>query len=114
MNEQSFSFCYCLKFHGLLKITYFILSTGKRAAVLVAKGAVDIILRVIVNTSKEASVCEEILLLSHVILTKVGPKGMFLPIQNDTFNMCLYVEISYKDINAYLVYVGEILIIMSS
>lgn len=51
-----------------------LLSTGKRAAVLVAKGAVDIILRVIVNTSKEASVCEEILLLSHVILTKVGPK----------------------------------------
>lgn len=36
----------------------------------------DIILRVIVSASKEASVCEEILLLSHVILTKVGPKGM--------------------------------------
>ncbi|KAK2562822.1 Cytosolic carboxypeptidase 1 [Acropora cervicornis] len=53
-----------------------LLSTGKRAAVLVAKGAVDIILRVIVNTSKEASVCEEILLLSHVILTKVGPKAI--------------------------------------
>ena len=35
----------------------------------------DIILRVIVNASKEASVCEEILLLSHIILTKVGPKG---------------------------------------
>ncbi|XP_068741274.1 cytosolic carboxypeptidase 1-like [Montipora capricornis] len=51
-----------------------LLTTGKRAAVLVAKGTVDIILRVIVNTSKEASVCEEILLLSHVILTKVGPK----------------------------------------
>ena len=109
MNEQSFSFSHCLKFHVLLKITSFILLTGKRAAVLVAKGAVDIILRVIVNTSKEASVCEEILLLSHVILTKVGPKGMFLPIQNDTFNMC-YVEISYTDINAYLVYVGEILL----
>lgn len=35
----------------------------------------DIILRVIVNASKETSVCEEVLLLSHVILTKVGPKG---------------------------------------
>ena len=102
MNERSFSFSYCLKFHVLPKITHFILLTGKRAAVLVAKGAVDIILRVIVNTSKEASVCEEILLLSHVILTKVGPKGMFLPIQNDTLNMC-YVEISYTDIIAYLV-----------
>ena len=35
----------------------------------------DIILRVIVTASKDASVCEEVLLLSHVILTKVGPKG---------------------------------------
>ena len=34
----------------------------------------DIILRVIVSASKD-SVCEEVLLLSHVILTKVGPKG---------------------------------------
>lgn len=50
--------------------------TGKRASILAAKGTVDIILRVIVNTSKETSVCEEILLLSHVILTKVGPKGI--------------------------------------
>lgn len=49
--------------------------TGKRASVLAAKGTVDIILRVIVNASKEASVCEEILLLSYIILTKVGPKG---------------------------------------
>lgn len=51
-----------------------LLTTGKRASVLAAKGTVDIILRVIVSASKEASVCEEILLLSHVILTKVGPK----------------------------------------
>ena len=35
----------------------------------------DIILRVIVSASKETSGCEEVLLLSHVILTKVGPKG---------------------------------------
>ena len=48
----------------------------------------DIILRVIVNTSKEASVCEEILLLSHVILTKVGPKGMMLDIQKCSFHNC--------------------------
>lgn len=52
-----------------------LLTTGKRASVLAAKGTVDIILRVVVNTSKDTSVCaEEILLLSHVILTKVGPK----------------------------------------
>lgn len=51
-----------------------LLTTGKRASVLAAKGTVDIILRVIVSASKEASVCEEALLLCHVILTKVGPK----------------------------------------
>lgn len=52
-----------------------LLTTGKRASVLAAKGTVDIILRVVVNASKDTSVCaEEILLLSHVILTKVGPK----------------------------------------
>lgn len=85
-----------LYFHFILKITHFILLTGKRAAVLVAKGTVDIILRVIVNTSKEASVCEEILLLSHVILTKVGPKGMFLPIQNDTVNLtCVILKLNF-------------------
>lgn len=51
-----------------------LLTTGRRASILAGKGTVDIILRVIVNSSKEASVCEEILLMSHVILTKVGPK----------------------------------------
>lgn len=51
-----------------------LLTTGKRASVLAGKGTVDIILRVIVSASKETSVCEEVLLLSHVILTKVGPK----------------------------------------
>ena len=51
------------------------LQTGKRASVLAGKGTVDIILKVIVSASKDASVCEEVLLLSHVILTKVGPKG---------------------------------------
>lgn len=50
-----------------------LLTTGKRASVLASKGTVDIILRVIVSASKD-SVCEEVLLLSHVILTKVGPK----------------------------------------
>ena len=35
----------------------------------------DIILRVIVSASKEPTVCEEVLLLCHIILTKVGPKG---------------------------------------
>lgn len=30
------------------------------------------------SASKEASVCEEALLLCHVILTKVGPKGEML------------------------------------
>ena len=55
--------------------TFCCLKTGKRASVLAAKGTVDIILRVIVSASKEASVCEEALLLCHVILTKVGPKG---------------------------------------
>ena len=56
----------------------FILILGKRASVLAAKGTVDILLRVIVSGSKEGSTCEDILLLSHVILTKVGPKGMWL------------------------------------
>ena len=62
------------------ELSFCCLKTGKRASVLAAKGTVDIILRVIVSASKEASVCEEALLLCHVILTKVGPKGEMLDI----------------------------------
>ena len=62
-----------------INLTQVLIPLGKRASVLAAKGTVDIILRVVVNTSKDTSVCaEEILLLSHVILTKVGPKGKIL------------------------------------
>ena len=62
-----------------VNLTQVLIPLGKRASVLAAKGTVDIILRVVVNTSKDTSVCaEEILLLSHVILTKVGPKGNIL------------------------------------
>ena len=62
-----------------MNLTQVLIPLGKRASVLAAKGTVDIILRVVVNTSKDTSVCtEEILLLSHVILTKVGPKGKIL------------------------------------
>ena len=62
-----------------VNLTQVLIPLGKRASVLAAKGTVDIILRVVVNTSKDTSVCaEEILLLSHVILTKVGPKGKIL------------------------------------
>ena len=53
------------------------LTAGKRASVLAAKGTVDILLRGLVSGSKEGASCEEVLLLSHVILTKVGPKGEF-------------------------------------
>ena len=65
-----------LRFFHYAKSCGVYLLTDKRASVLAAKGTVDIILRVIVSASKETSVCEEILLLSHVILTKVGPKGV--------------------------------------
>ena len=62
-----------------INLTQVLIPLGKRASVLAAKGTVDIILRVVVNTSKDTSVCaEEILLFSHVILTKVGPKGKIL------------------------------------
>ncbi|XP_031558115.1 cytosolic carboxypeptidase 1-like [Actinia tenebrosa] len=51
-----------------------LLTTGKRASVLAAKGAVDIVLKIIVNASHENPLNEEVILLGHVLLTKVGPK----------------------------------------
>ena len=48
---------------------------GKRASVLTAKGAVDIVLKVIINASNECPPNEEVILLGHVLLTKLGPKG---------------------------------------
>lgn len=54
------------------------MSAGKRASVLAAKGAVDIVLKKIVNASHENPPNEEVILLGHVLLTKIGPKGKLL------------------------------------
>ena len=76
-----------------VNLTQVFIPLGKRASVLAAKGTVDIILRVVVNTSKDTSVCaEEILLLSHVILTKVGPKGKILYMPFKSIKEGLYVS----------------------
>ncbi|KXJ16139.1 cytosolic carboxypeptidase 1 [Exaiptasia diaphana] len=51
-----------------------LLTSGKRASVLAAKGTVDIVLKIIINASHESPPNEEVILLGHVLLTKVGPK----------------------------------------
>ncbi|EDO34305.1 predicted protein [Nematostella vectensis] len=51
-----------------------LLTSGKRASALASKGAVDILLKVIISASKETPICEEVILLCHTILTKIGAK----------------------------------------
>uniref|UniRef100_A0A8C6Q8M8 ATP/GTP binding protein 1 n=1 Tax=Nannospalax galili TaxID=1026970 RepID=A0A8C6Q8M8_NANGA len=47
---------------------------GRRASFLVAKGGSQILLQLLTNASKESSPCEELMVQTHSILAKIGPK----------------------------------------
>lgn len=47
---------------------------GRRASVLVTKGGTQILLQLLLNASKESPPNEELMVLLHTLLAKIGPK----------------------------------------
>lgn len=52
-----------------------ILGGGRRASFLVAKGGSQILLQLLMNASKDSPPHEEVMVQTHSILAKIGPKG---------------------------------------
>lgn len=51
------------------------LGGGRRASFLVAKGGSQILLQLLMNASKDSPPHEELMVQTHSILAKIGPKG---------------------------------------
>ncbi len=52
-----------------------LLDVGKRAGVLISHGATNTLFQVLVAESRSQPVNEDLLLLFHQVLSKLGPKG---------------------------------------
>uniref|UniRef100_A0A8B9Q4P3 Cytosolic carboxypeptidase 1 n=1 Tax=Apteryx owenii TaxID=8824 RepID=A0A8B9Q4P3_APTOW len=52
----------------------YIASGGRRASVLVTKGGTQILLQLLLNVSKDSPPNEELMVLLHTLLAKIGPK----------------------------------------
>ncbi|NXE28444.1 CBPC1 carboxypeptidase, partial [Ardeotis kori] len=62
-------------YHWALIIKHFsFLGGGRRASVLVAKGGTQILLQLLLTASKDAPPNEELMVLLHTLLAKIGPK----------------------------------------
>lgn len=51
------------------------LGGGRRASFLVAKGGSQILLQLLMNASKDSPPHEELMVQTHCVLAKIGPKG---------------------------------------
>lgn len=51
------------------------LDGSRRASALVSKGGTQILLQMLVNASKDSPPNEELMVLLHSLLAKIGPKG---------------------------------------
>nr|XP_006006117.1 PREDICTED: cytosolic carboxypeptidase 1 isoform X1 [Latimeria chalumnae] len=65
---------------------------GRRASVLVSKGGTQVLLQLLLNASKDSPPSEELMLLLHSILAKIGPKDKKFGVKarvNRTLNITL-------------------------
>lgn len=90
---------HCNVHYGKIRcLQYFknIVGGGRRASFLVAKGGSQILLQLLMNASKDSPPHEEVMVQTHSILAKIGPKGKrsaFMIIDRSTIfvtlNLCL-------------------------
>ena len=52
--------------------------TGKRISTLVAHGCTNVLFHVLVAESREPNGSEELLMTTHQLLSKLGPKGIYI------------------------------------
>ncbi|NXH90354.1 CBPC1 carboxypeptidase, partial [Edolisoma coerulescens] len=72
LEVKSFNFCS----YGLIAVLHFIIMKcgGRRASVIVTKGGTQILLQLLLTASKDSTSNEELMVLLHTLLAKIGPK----------------------------------------
>ncbi|NXY06704.1 CBPC1 carboxypeptidase, partial [Pteruthius melanotis] len=75
LEVKYFNFCS----YGLIAVLHFIIMEyvrggGRRASVIVTKGGTQILLQLLLSASKDSPPNEELMVLLHTLLAKIGPK----------------------------------------
>lgn len=68
------------------------LGGGRRASFLVSKGGSQILLQLLMNSSKESPLNEELMVQIHSILAKIGPKGKGFVCMTLRWNCFCYIN----------------------
>lgn len=61
------------------------LGSSRRTSFLISRGGTQILLQLLVNASKEPPPNEELMVLLHSLLAKIGPKGKLNPSELPSF-----------------------------
>ncbi|NWU96513.1 CBPC1 carboxypeptidase, partial [Upupa epops] len=92
LEVKPFDFCgyrYITSFHFFL-----FLGGGRRASVLVTKGGTQILLQLLLTASKDSPPNEELMVLLHTLLAKIGPKDKKIGMKariNGALNVSLHL-----------------------